>query len=158
MNLIENIKKMPLWKVALGVMLVAGTFVMLVEHYMVSKAFSIMNHAVTQMEKTFKEDDQELLDDYKEFDERQVYDRAKSDLLSFEIAYSRRANEVKQPSYCEYVIKNQKIEKWYDFAYAKHHAWVHDAISNSIAWNKKMIEEGMKEDKFDPSQCKDPTV
>jgi hypothetical protein len=148
MNLNESIKKMPVWKVALCVMLVAGICVLLVEHYMVSKAFSIMNHAVSQMEKTFKEDDQELLDDYKEFDEREVYDRA----------YSRHASEVKQPSYCEYVIKNQKIEKWYDFPYAKHHAWVHDAISNAIAWNKKMIEEGMKEDTFDPSQCKDPTV
>lgn len=154
----EKIEKMPVWQAFLIVIMLVGFMIMMMEHYVINKAFSLMNHVVSKMEKTFKEDDQELLNDYKEFDERQAYDRAQSELISFDMKYGLHASEVKQPYYCEYVIKNKKIEKLYDLPYAKHHAWVHESISKSIAWNKKMIEEGSKKYKFDPTQCKDPTV
>jgi len=152
MNLRERIAKMPAWKAAVIALFMMGMLMIGIEEVFISKVFGLMNHVINNMDKQFKDDVDDMTSDFKKFKEQEEYDKAESDIRSFEI-YDHHISP-HQDYVCGYEIINNKLEKYYGLAYIKHHDSVRQWVDKRIAQNKKFIQEQTSNGSFDPLKCK----
>jgi hypothetical protein len=159
MTIKEKIGNMAAWKVALILMVSVGCIVIGIEHYFVNKAFSFMNGMTSHLEQQFKEDDDDMEQGFKDFEEKEVYERADSKLTQFEgEIWDTFTHKTDQERYCLYLISNQTLKGMQELPYAKHHDYIRKSLTDSISRNMKKMEEGMKKGEFDPAKCKDSTA
>lgn len=155
MNIREKVGQLPAWKAGLLVMLSVGLIVIGVEEYCINKIFSVMIKFVTNFEVQFDDDIKDMEDDYKEFNETQEYDKAKSDLLRFKLNQKTDGANHTQEFYCAYLTMNRKLESLYNLTYVKHHDETRQSIALEIEQNKKFITAASDKEIFDISQCED---
>lgn len=155
MNIREKIGQMPAWKAAMLTILSVGLIVISIEEYCINKLLSVMNKLVANFEVQFSDDAKDMENDYKEFNETQEYDKAKSDLLHFKLNQKTDSANHTQEFYCAYLTMNKKLESLYSLAYVKHHDETRQSIALEIEQNKKFITAASDKKIFDISQCKD---
>lgn len=152
MNIREQIGKMPIWK-ALVIIFLAFTFMAIIfEEIVLSKITHLFDKSITQFDKTFKEESNEVKNDYQSFDERQEYDKAESDINSM-ILTERHVDLSNQDYVCFYKKLNRELTKLYTLAYTKHHPSTHQYITDYINRNNKFMEEMAAKGAFDAKKC-----
>jgi len=153
MSVREKIGKMPVWKAATVSLLAIFFLVAGVEKVFVSRVFNFMNSTVTTFEKEKQDDLDDLEEMDRNFEERQGYDRAESDLSTFDM--EQHMSLPQQVLVCGRATMIKKLENFFQLAYVKRHPGTQKYITERIESEKQYIADQIKTGDFDPSVCKD---
>jgi hypothetical protein len=153
MNIRERIGQLTAWKVFLVVILALMIALLAVEKIFISKVFNLIDHTIDRFELVFKNENKEIDDDYKNFNEEEEYNRARSEINAMYI--KEWMGDPKQVYVCSIQRRVSKMRKLLELPYVQHRQyitenWNHEITSYQI-WINKYVDEGL----FDPEKCMD---
>lgn len=151
MTMKEKILMLPAWKAGIIFLLMSMLILFALEEVFLSKIFNLFDRQITYFENTFKEEASEYDRDYQENQEREAYHEVESNILKLEFEFVTDFTE--QWDNCRRVKINKLRHQEFDLPYVKKDADTKERIIQEIKHDQTLIDDAIKNNRFDPSKC-----
>lgn len=153
MTLRKKIGQLSVWKAGVLILLTFSLLIFGIEEIFMSRVFNLLDRGITHFEMVFKDDAKDIDRDYENFNEREIYDKAQSEINREYIEES--VTETTQEYNCNIKKRINNLEKLLALPYAQNNKGAHDGTIKEIELNRKFLDKAIVKGNFDSSLCKD---